>query len=343
MKLSKSLWVLVLCLPFCSTKAVAQTTICYNKAIAFIQDRSFTEAIAQLDQCLSSDPNMAMAYFQRGTCQLMLQKPNIALVDFNQALRLDSNITEAYLNRGIAHHALNNLTFSESDFLVFLRRQSNDLRGLYNLAVLSEDMDNYPQAITYYSRYLEQAPDLTIRQLRAMAYAAIDSINLAIKDIDFCLQPNANDTSLWMSKGNIYYDANRFREAIDAYNVILLLYPKHKEALYNRADAYSNLGVFELAILDYQSLLSIGRNEADYHFNIGFCQIQLKQNEAAIMSLNKAIDLEFPDFGLLLTLRGVAYNNLKLQAEACSDWKHALQIGYKEAQKYVDELCGLGK
>jgi tetratricopeptide (TPR) repeat protein len=204
-------------------------------------------------------------------------------------------------------------------------------------------MDNYPQAITYYSRYLEQAPDLKIRQLRAMAYAAIDSINLAIKDIDICLQPNANDTSLWMSKGNIYYDANRFREAIDAYNVILLLYPKHKEALYNRADAYSNLGVFELAILDYQSLLSIGRNEADYHFNIGFCQIQLKQNEAAIMSLNKAIDLEFPDFGLLLTLRGVAYNNLKLQAEACSDWKHALQIGYKEAQKYVDELCGLGK
>ena len=333
----------MLLLTFKYQQLEAQTSPYYLRAIELMQDKDYSAAILEFDACISNEPNLAMAYYQRGTCQLLNQKPNVALVDLNQALKLDSNITEAYLNRGIAHHGLHNYTFAEADLLIYLRRQPTDLKAYYNLAVLYEDMDDYKQAILYYTKYLNVSPDLNIRQLRAMAYANIDSIGLAIKDLDICLQPNANDTSLWMCKGNVYYDANMNREAIDAYNVILLLYPKHTEALYNRADAYCNLGQFEKALIDYQTLSANDLKEADYYFNIAFCKIQLKDNQNAILNLNKAIEYEFHDFGLLLTLRGIAYNNMNLKEEACSDWKHAIQIGYKEAQRYIDELCGLGK
>jgi tetratricopeptide (TPR) repeat protein len=343
MKLLKHMALLLIVLHFNAVQLMAQTSPYYLKAMELIQDKDYASAILQLDACISNEPNLAMAYFQRGTCQLLNQKPNVALVDLNQALKLDSNITEAYLNRGIAHHSLHNYTFAEADLLIYLRRQSTDLKAYYNLAVLYEDMDDYKQAIKFYTRYLNLSPDLNIRQLRAMAYANIDSIGLAIKDLDICLQPNANDTSLWMCKGNVYYDANMNREAIDAYNVILLLYPKHTEALYNRADAYCNLGQFDKALFDYQTLSANDLKEADYYFNIAFCQIQLKDNQNAILNLNKAIEYEFHDFGLLLTLRGIAYINMNLKDEACSDWKHALQIGYKEAEKYVNEVCLSGK
>jgi tetratricopeptide (TPR) repeat protein len=98
--------------------------------------------------------------------------------------------------------------------------------------------------------------DFETLKSRALVYAEINAIELAIADLDICLRPDANDTAIWMCKGNIYYDAQRFSEAIDAYNVILLLYPDNKAALYNRADAYTSLKRYDEAIRDYQFLSS---------------------------------------------------------------------------------------
>jgi len=41
----------------------------------------------------------------------------------------------------------------------------------------------------------------------------------------------------------------------------------------------------------------------------------------------------------LLTLRGVAYNNLQMKTEACNDWQKAYAIGYKEAATYQNNYC----
>jgi glycosyltransferase involved in cell wall biosynthesis len=181
--------------------------------------------------------------------------------------------------------------------------------------------------------------DFETLKSRALVYAELNSIELAIADLDICLRPDANDTSIWMSKGNIFYDAQRFSEAIDAYNVILLLYPENKSALYNRADAYTSLKRYDEAIRDYQILSSKDKYNSEYYFNIGFCYLQQGKNQESILSFGKALDTDYSNLGLLLMLRGVAYNNLKLQGEACSDWQKAVELGYKDAQKYRIDFC----
>ena len=82
-----------------------------TKAQTQIDAKDFSNAINSINQCLDLDGQLAVAYFHRGYCYLMLNKPNIALVDFNQAILLDANLIEAYFNRGLAHQALKNYTF----------------------------------------------------------------------------------------------------------------------------------------------------------------------------------------------------------------------------------------
>ena len=203
-----------------------------------------------------------------------------------------------------------------------------------------EDMQEFRSAISYHTEYLQMHPnDFESLKSRAMLNAEMHSIDLAIADLDICLRPDANDTAIWMCKGNIYYDAQRFAEAIDAYNVILLLHPSNKAALYNRADAYTSLKRYEEAIRDYQLLSAADKYNSEQYFNLGFCFLQLGKNQESILNFGKALDTDYPNLGLLLMLRGVAYNNLELQGEACSDWQKSVELGYKEAQKYRTEFC----
>jgi tetratricopeptide (TPR) repeat protein len=170
-------------------------------------------------------------------------------------------------------------------------------------------------------------------------WAEIDSTDAALSDLDICLKPAANDTGLWMCKGNICYDARRYNSAIDAYNVILLIDSTNKSALINRADALVAAGQYEQAIQDYNTLSRKDKYNPLYYFNIGFCYLQLLENEKAILSFGKALDTEYEPLGMLLTFRAVAYHNLKLQAEACSDWQKAILAGYEEAKKYQLNYC----
>lgn len=61
--------------------------------------------------------------------------------------------------------------------------------------------------------------------------------------------------------------------------------------------------------------------------------------QEAVSSFTTAMNDGYGDLGQLLTLRGVAYNNLKLQPEACSDWQKAIELQYKEAVKYKANYC----
>lgn len=329
--------------------AVTEDT-CAVSGMQAMYRRDYQTAIRSFDYCLSLNPGNAQLYFHRGTAYLMIQKPNIALVDLNMALRLDSGLYEAYYNRGLAQQALSNFTFSEADFLLYRQHVPADHKVLRNLALLMESMRDYPAAVSYYTEYLHNRPDYRdslntradcreILLARASALAEMDSVNAAVSDLNICLAANQSDTAVWMQKGNIYYDARRYAEAIDAYNVILLLFPDNKAALINRADAYTASERYEEALRDYQALSNSDRYNPEYYFNQGFCYVQLEKNQEAILSLGKAMDTEYPNLGLLLTLRGVAYNNLHMQQEACADWTKAIQAGYREADTYKRNYC----
>jgi tetratricopeptide (TPR) repeat protein len=115
--------------------------------------------------------------------------------------------------------------------------------------------------------------------------------------------------------------------------------PHNTEAKVNRADAYTALHLFDLAIQDYENLLLKDKTNPEYFFNIGFCLIQQNKNKEAVESFTKALWNEYENIGQLLTFRGIAYNNLKMSTEACADWQKAYNVGFKEAAVYQNNYC----
>jgi tetratricopeptide (TPR) repeat protein len=140
-------------------------------------------------------------------------------------------------------------------------------------------------------------------------------------------------------KGNIYYDAQKFALAIDAYNNILLNSPGNRDARINRADAMVSNLQYEDAITEYKLLQKSDSQNPELYFNIAFCELQLSQNENAILNFTKALDKDYENLGLLLMLRGVGYNNLKMQAEACADWRKSKELGCKDTEAYLLSYC----
>lgn len=312
----------------------------FDKGMVYFQNRDYTTAISTFNQALESNNRDAEVYFYRGSSYLMLQKPNIALVDFNQCIALNANKNEAYLYRAICHHALKNYTFAEGDYLIYKQSQSNTMDVLKNLIQLMEEMQDYTKAAEYCSEYINQDPNnVAIIKKRALYYLAIDSIDLSIKDIDKAIQINKYDTAAWMMKGNIYFDASMFRKAIDAYNVVLLYEPSNLLALLNRADAYMSLQQFEESIRDLRSINMLDPANTAIYYDLGFCYLQTGQNEKSIFYFTKSLDFEKENLGNILTLRGVAYLNQKMNQEACSDWRKASNLGFADANKYLLNYC----
>ena len=63
----------------------------FEKGMGYFQNKDYTEAINSFNQALENNNRDAELYFYRGYSYLMLQKPNIALVDFNQCILLNAN------------------------------------------------------------------------------------------------------------------------------------------------------------------------------------------------------------------------------------------------------------
>jgi tetratricopeptide (TPR) repeat protein len=311
-----------------------------NKGIQLFQEKKYQQAIDLFNVALQNNPKNPQIYFYRGTCYLLLQKPSIALVDFNQYLSQESKVSEAYLHRGLAHQSLKNYTFAHEDFLLFKQLNPNNVEVIKYLVYLMNEMQETDFGIQYCSELIEKEPrNIEFLKKRALLHLKNDSLSLSIKDINQCIELNNNDTNAWIMKGNIFFDAGEYSQAIDAYNLVLMSFPDHLSALVNRADAYVSMALYNEAIKDFKNLLIFKSYDVDFLYNLGFCYLQIKDYQSSVDYFSKALEHSNEQIANVLTFRGVALFNLNLIKEACFDWNKAKAMGYKEAEKYLINYC----
>ncbi len=98
-----------------------QQSLLLQRAVAYTVVQNYSEAIDDLNTCLDIDPTMALAYWQRGVCEALLNEMSFvqgsdskiksasALYDLNKALELLPAEPYIYFDRG-------NLHLSEGDY-----------------------------------------------------------------------------------------------------------------------------------------------------------------------------------------------------------------------------------
>ncbi len=94
------------------------------------------------------------------------------------------------------------------------------------------------------------------------------------------LASNPNDAKTLIQLGNLYYDSNRFREAVDYYGRALDLDPRNVDVRTDRGTGYWNLGQADSAITDFQKALEVDPSHAQTLYNMGVVYLSGKNNPA---------------------------------------------------------------
>lgn len=119
----------------------------YNlRGLAYKALRKYEKAIFDLNKAISVDPDLAVAYYNRGLIfYVHNKKPKEAIADYDKSIELNPNFHGAYYDRGIAHSAL-----KEYDKIGDIEQAEDDFKKAIGL---------YPKfAETYEKRKKKQKP-----------------------------------------------------------------------------------------------------------------------------------------------------------------------------------------
>ena len=113
----------------------------------------------------------------------------------------------------------------------------------------------------------------------------------------------------WINEGVAHREAERYREAIAAYNQAITLDPKYALAYNNRGNIYSDLKEYRRAIIDFDQAIALDPNAVRYG-NRGLAYYYLKDYQYAVQDFDRALQLD-PSITWFKSERDDAYRKLR--------------------------------
>lgn len=92
---------------------------------------------------------------------------------------------------------------------------------------------------------------------------------LQIDQLQMAVKASPKSVEAWTNLGNALMDAQRFGEAVDAYEKSLALQPKNVNVIVDLGTCYRGVGKFDKAVEQYRKALKIEPNFPNAHRNLG--------------------------------------------------------------------------
>ena len=139
----------------------------------------------------------------------------------------------------------------------------------------------------------------------------------------------------YFRRGYACYDLGLYDLAIANYDKAIQLEPDYTEAYINRGIAKIRLGQHFAAISDYDKAIQLEPDYTEAYYNRGTAKMRLGQHFAAISDYDKAIQLK-PDYADAYYNRGIAKAYLGQHFAAISDYDKAIQRNPDNASAYLN-------
>jgi tetratricopeptide (TPR) repeat protein len=137
------------------------------------------------------------------------------------------------------------------------------------------------------------------------------------------------------NRGTAYSALGFYAQAILDYEKAIKLNPKYATAFINRGTVYDALGKHQQAIEDYNMAINLDPKAADIYYNRGICYGSLGNYQSAIMDLSLAIILE-PEYVEAYNNRGVFYGIIGNYKQSLEDLDSAIKLWPQYAKAYYN-------
>jgi tetratricopeptide (TPR) repeat protein len=281
----------------------------YLLASVYDQLQEYTQALANYNQAIATNPKYAKAYNDRGVLkQSKLNDHKGALSDFSQAIAIDPKYTDAYNNRGALKY-----------------QKLNDPQGA---------LADYNQAIALDSKFAEvyiNRGNLKVDKL--------NDTQGALADYNQAIVLNPKSPTSYYNRGLLKDENNDTRGALADYNQTITLDPKYVDAYYYRGTLRAaKLNDIKGALADYNQAIALDSKFANAYHKRGIVKASsLNDFRGALADYNQAISLN-PKFAEAYTNRGwLRYIKLRDRSGGIADVRQAAKIARAEGNSKLLE------
>lgn len=147
----------------------------------------------------------------------------------------------------------------------------------------------------------------------------------AIEYLNNAIKLDPNYAKSYQGRGIAYSDLGQYQRAIIDYDEAIRLDSYDHIAYFNRAAAYDDLGRYQRAIEDYNEAIRLKPDDSYAYFFRGGAYAGLGQHQQAIENYSEAIRLGLND-AISYSSRGKSHNAMKQYEKAIADLNKAIQL-----------------
>ena len=230
-----------------------------NRGNAYSYLGNYEQAIADYDQAIQLDENDAFSYNGRGNVYNILGEYEQAIADYDRAIQLDNNYAFAYNNRGNAYRSLGNYEQAIADYDRAIQLDNNYAFAYNGRGNAYSDLGEYEQAIADYDRAIQ------LDNNYAFAYnnrcwlrtTELGDHAGALVDCNRAIELEPNIPNIYDSRCWAKKNLGDFEGAIEDCLMALEGLPNAPESHLSLGDAYYGLEDFEQALFYYERYLEL--------------------------------------------------------------------------------------
>ena len=278
------------------------------------------EAVEALGTCVALRPDCPWGYSARGLALALQGRSREAEQDLDRAIDLSPDFPPARLNRGVVSWLGKKYEAALADFGKVLQLPEGQklIEAAFYRGQLLMERGKYPEALDDFDRLVAEDPGFRpVYRLRALAHLLQGRDDLCLEDLDVLLAGGGRS-------------APRGLEAHERRGRLLFL-------LAAELPPPARPRAWALARSELEEAVALGGRSATLFADLGAVREHLGQLEEAIRAYSTGLE-QAPKDTRLLIQRGWAYERLKREDEARSDFGNALRVDARNAEAHV----GLG-
>ncbi|MCK4538689.1 MAG: tetratricopeptide repeat protein [Candidatus Krumholzibacteria bacterium] len=285
--------------------------ISYQSAQQFLTAGKHAEAITNLENAVSLNPEYVAAWSQLGTAYTNLKDYEKGIAAYETALELSAGDEGLISAIGYNYLHLENWPKAQEYFNMLLVKDENHYNANVNLAFIAQRQDRTEEAISHYEKALISNPDdATTMGTLAGLYDKLGNKEKKFEYLARAIKAEPENHAFKKQLGRAYFNDKDYANAAPIYEELVTIYP----------------------------------DNADFHQRLGYSYSQSNRESEAPAELEKAIELTGGDAFTYAILAKI-YNDNKNYNKALTAAKNglALKIGQQDAILYYQWGYALSK
>ena len=169
-------------------------------------DEDVADKLSYYDRAIELNPDLAVAYFNRGNAKRRLGQHEDAIADFDQAIKLDPNQADAYSNRGNVKGRMERHEDAIADFDKAIKLDPDQAEAYSNRGVVKRRLGHHEDAIADFDKAIKLNPDLAeAYNNRGISKSDLEHHEDAIADFDKAIHHDPNIAEAYSSRGSSNY------------------------------------------------------------------------------------------------------------------------------------------